>query len=158
MRRTISARLVLLGLVVTLPTLADADADQYVAFNRQDVHITDFHTHLVWDRRVGPVVTFAEATALCAPNARVPTVKELLTLVDETPHPEYDETTGGLVTKMIDRDAFPATPVDAEYWTSSPSSPNYLFTVDFSTGSTATARYNGASLDKRRLRCVRFQK
>jgi hypothetical protein len=44
-------------------------------------------------------------------------MKELLTIVDETPHYEFE----GIVNqaKMIDVNAFPRSPTDAEYWSSS---------------------------------------
>lgn len=147
-RRRVLPRAILFVLAIGLPTWADADSDQYEPFNRQNVNITDHYTGLVWARRVGASATYAGVT--CPAGTRLPTLKELLTLVDETPHDEYTST-GTLETKMIDRDAFPDTPVDEPYWTSSPATAPEYFTVDFKTGVTASARPG----DSRNYRCVR---
>jgi hypothetical protein len=71
-------------------------------------------------------MTFDAAASYCqalsldgyASGWRVPSYKELLTLVDERPHLEYES--GGDVPKAIDLNAFPGTPTAAgPYWTSS---------------------------------------
>ncbi|MDB4996184.1 MAG: hypothetical protein JWM74_3616 [Myxococcaceae bacterium] len=106
---------------------AAAPTDQYQTFNRIDTTITDANTGLVWQREV----VFKAPNQLAAidycrnvykqnpPSTpwRLPTMKELLTIVDETPHYEFE----GIVNqaKMIDVNAFPHSPTDAEYWTSS---------------------------------------
>jgi hypothetical protein len=75
-------------------------------------------------------------------------MKELLSLVDETPHLEYD--VNQYAARLIDRQAFFGTPPE-EFWTSSvrPDGNRYM-TVDFGTGRTADALPG----DSRRVRCV----
>lgn len=148
-RRRVLPRAILFVLAIGLPTWADADSDQYEPFNRQNARITDHYTRLVWERRVGVSSKYAAVT--CPTGTRLPTLKELLTLVDETPHTEYTSS-GTLETKMIDRDAFPDTPVDVPYWTSSPEKSGAYFTVDFASGMTAAGL---STADERRYRCVR---
>lgn len=62
---------------------------------------------------------------------RVPSYKELLTLVDESPHQDYVQ---GLIV-AIDANAFPSTPA-SQFWTSSldPMNPTQAYAVDFGTG------------------------
>jgi hypothetical protein len=104
---------------------ADAPADQYVAFNRADTVITDAKTGLNWQRTVTTSTDFPGAVAACnalslytfSSGWRLPSYKELLTLVDESPHDEYP--TGAPQPIAIDGNAFPETPVDKLYWTSS---------------------------------------
>lgn len=138
---------VLAALVVTAPALADAPTEppQYQAFDRDTVEITDNFTKLVWDRRrVLRSTTHDVATATCSTfglplDYRLPTVKELLTLVDEDRHSAYDTSFPGATTlKAIDRQAFPDddTPTDKAYWTSTPGAAGTFFAVDFTTGET----------------------
>jgi hypothetical protein len=106
--------------------LADAPPTQYAAFDLKDLTILDSQTQLRWQRHAGPQTSFAGAIAYCAGLSlagytsgwRVPSYKELLTLVDESPHTEYP--TGAPQQIAIDGNAFPNTAVDAPYWTSSP--------------------------------------
>lgn len=138
-----------LCLLVALPVSADAPLDQYEDFTRFDQRITDAKTKLQWERRVPARVTFADATNLvCQPPTRLPTVKELLTLVDEEPHDEY---VGTRIQKMIDPAAFPDTPVDVEYWTSTTEGTD-AFTVSFADGTTKKANKG----DTRYTRCVEY--
>ena len=137
--------------VVVLGTLARADApgDQYNLFNLNSDAIQDLKTGLVWQRYPLAGLSFDDAATQCAQLSldtlttgwRVPSGKELLTLVDESPHVEYEG--GVLVQKWIDGNAFLgplASPVlaYAGYWTSSayPVGPpyGYAYTVDFSNG------------------------
>jgi hypothetical protein len=131
--------------IVGLATLARADApsDQYNLFNESSDVINDQRTTLSWQRVASPTpVNQAGAFVACASLSldslatgwRVPSYKELLTLVDEVPHTEYED--GQLVEKAIDPDAFPGTAVDHAYWTSSPyaAQPNTAYTVSFDTG------------------------
>ena len=113
---------------------ADAPPDQYAPFDQATPTITDRFTHLQWDRYVSSAVTYAQASVLCQPPRRLPTVKELLTLVDEVPHLEYDDASGTLVPKAIDANAFPQTPA-ALFWTSTTAGPQ-VFLVDFGSGET----------------------
>lgn len=135
--------------VVALASLAHADAppDQYGLFNATYQVIEDVQTGLYWQRYPAPTtpataLSFDDAASYCANLSlgsyatgwRVPSYKELLTLVDEAPHVEYED--GGLVPKAIDGNAFPDTAVDEPYWTSSlfPALTGYAYFVDFSTG------------------------
>ena len=147
-RRTLRVTVPILT-VATVGVLARADAppDQYAAFNQADVVITDSKTLLTWQRSVTTLTTFSGpfgAVAACSglslggfPSGwRLPSYKELLTLVDESPHLEYP--TGAPVQIAIDGNAFPETPVGppAYYWTSSvdPNAAANLLVVEFNGG------------------------
>jgi hypothetical protein len=157
LRATIAA-----SAVVALATLARADAptDQYNLFNLNSDVIQDLRTGLSWQRYpLTTPVSLAQAEAACqglslgnyASGWRVPSYKELLTIVDESPHYEYPN--GSPVLKWIDGNAFPgdlAAPVVMyAYWTSSlyPAlPPGYAYAVNFHTGipqaqSVGTAQY-----------------
>lgn len=150
-------------LAIALPATADAPKSppQYAQFDRDALEITDRFTTLVWGR--GSVQKFAspalgysycDATVFPNNNGRVPTVKELLTLVDEEPHVEYDSKFNPpFVQKSIDADAFADTraPTDKPYWTSTPAPGGKFWTVEFTTGKTE-ARSAPESLN---VRCVR---
>lgn len=147
--------------VIALATLARADApgDQYNLFNLNSDVIQDQRTGLYWQREPSPIpVSFDDAATACqmlsldklTSGWRVPSYKELLTIIDEAPHVEYEN--GVLVTKWIDGNAFVgqlASPVTMyAYWTSSayPVTPGYAYTVNFNTGipqqqSVATLQY-----------------
>jgi hypothetical protein len=133
--------------VATVGVLARADAPpgQYAAFNQADTVITDNKTLLNWQRTVTTLSTFSGAVAACNglslggfPSGwRLPSYKELLTLVDESPHMEYP--TGAPVQIAIDGNAFPETPVTpfpGYYWTSSvdPNAAASLLVVQFADG------------------------
>ena len=112
--------------------------------------VFDTKTKLTW-QRTAPATTYAWANAktYCAgvgatlggTGWRLPTIKELLTIIDETQ-----------MAPPIDSAAFPGTPV-ASFWSSTlqASDPSQAWTLDFSyTGGTGgdvlTATYN--------VRCV----
>jgi hypothetical protein len=134
------------GAIVGLTALARADApsDQYSLFNMNDDVIVDAHTGLRWQRVASATaVDYADAFGVCASLSldtsttgwRVPSYKELLTLVDEAPHTEY--VGGALTRKWVDPNAFPATAVDLPYWTSSTypySAGSAAYAVSFHTG------------------------
>jgi len=151
--------LVLAIIVVALPATADAPQNppQYAQFDRDSTEITDNFTKLVWDRR--RIQKSAQSTTDLYCNAtvfpgvgRAPTVKELLTLVDEDAHQEYDSSLKPpLVFKNIDQLAFPDTPTDLPYWTSTPAGGGKFWAVDFSTGKTVVL--DGTSTAN--IRCVR---
>ena len=116
-----------LALVATVAQ-ADAPIDQYGLFDSNAEAIQDLWTGLTW-QRYGPTQTFGfdaalaycESLSLTTPTGpatgwRVPSYKELLTLVDEAPHAEYGN--GMLVLTAIDSHAFPGT-ASAPYWSSS---------------------------------------
>jgi len=77
-------------------------------------------------------------------------MKELLTLVDEQPHEEYENAT--LVPKAIDANAFPQTP-SVLFWSGSPdaAAPTKAWAVDFKTG--AASAHPRTELHP--VRCVR---
>jgi hypothetical protein len=144
------------GGLVALASFARADAppDQYVLFNSGSSVIQDARTKLIWQRyaSTAPVVfkdplgAGNDAFGACAgvslstfPTGwRLPSYKELLTIVDEAPHTEYEG--GSLVFKAIDPNAFPSTSALYPYWSSSmaPSSPGSAYAVSFHTGVSIT--------------------
>lgn len=140
-----AARLAALVLFVTLPVLArspHAPDGQYAQFDSSAKTITDVQTRLVWERNVVlTTMTWEDADKYCrlTYGGRLPTIKELLTLVDEEPHSEYD---GEVVNTFIDPDAFGnggsrlRTPLDAPYWTTTPAKQSAMtvWTLNFETG------------------------
>lgn len=143
----------------TLPVAADAPIagpdKQYDDFSSSAKSITDRFTHLVWDRpSVNPSYpsarNFAAAKASCLNTTRLPSLKELLTLVDEAPHFEYE--VNKTVSKAIDPNAFAKTPSDVGFWTSTPHPQGGFWTVSFADGSTGQASPG----DARYVRCVEY--
>lgn len=153
--------------LVAVPALAEAPKDQYLGFDRLATEIVDLNTQLTWSRAV-PLdkVSYDSANGACATppfNGRLPTVKELLTLIDEQPHTENLVGSGEEVTKLIDANAFPgvlragvgASPVDRPYWTSTPTTPNLagpVWTLSFADGAMAPA---DRGLELHYYRCVK---
>jgi hypothetical protein len=135
---------VVAGSVVSLASFARADApiDQYGLFDQTKQSIQDVRTGLYWQRYASTTpVLYAGAFTACSTLTldgvttwRVPSYKELLTIVDEVPHEEYEG--GQLVLKAIDSHAFPGTSTTSAYYSSSlmPSSPGSAFAVSFHTG------------------------
>jgi hypothetical protein len=147
-------------LVIAASARAGAPGDQYDLFAMNTLTIRDRSTGLTWQRNVSPqTFTFDDAATYCstlsmpvfAGGWRVPSYKELLTLVDEQPHTEYDTIKLDLVEKWIDGNAFPATPVSETYWTSSlyPKA-GRAYAVDFGTGA-PIAQFTGIG---QFVRCV----
>jgi hypothetical protein len=136
-------RTVLALVACAITASAEAPQSQYERFDQNSFEINDSATHLYWDRRRVQKFTQAEASLYCSSLifvdvGRLPTVKELLTLVDEDPHEEYDvRHSPPLVRKAIDPLAFPNTPTDEAYWTRTPAPGNRFWTVDFTTGTTS---------------------
>jgi hypothetical protein len=147
------------GSAVVVASVARADAPigsnaQYGVFDEKNDTIADNRTGLTWDRDPSStLVSFVGAQTYCATlnrgglatGWRVPSYKELLTLVDESPHPEYDGTTD--VYKAIDSHAFgfQYTPFTSPYyWSSSVSAvaPGYAYLVDFRSGRTLSQDRN----------------
>lgn len=159
MRRNLLPRLVLAALLVAVPTFGSgAPPNQYQQFDRDATEIFDVQTQLHWQRQVQPVATRDGAATFCDLSfgvGRIPTVKELLTLLDEAPHREYDanKKPPGLVNKMIDQNAFPDTPVDQPYWTTSPAGAGQVWTVNFSTGAMVPMSTGAGSVAY--FRCVK---
>lgn len=106
--------------------------------------VADASTKLVWQRGFSSAMTWESAKRYCS-NApfRLPTLKELQTIVDYTiPIPET----------TINATAFPKTPNDY-FWTSSPAAglPGKAWIVSFSSGATFTMPTG----DSWRVRCVK---
>lgn len=140
-------------LLVIAPAFASAPVDQYAAFNRQNDTIYDQQTKLTWQRFVtrdqrsqSDAMNACATLTLEGKTWRLPTVKELLTLVDEQPHSEYRLDGTGVAVLAIDGRAFPDTP-DLEFWSSSYAA-GKAWSVDFSSGE---ARRSNAG----NLKCVR---
>lgn len=161
-RASVAGRVLVAAIVFVLPVAADAPISgaerQYDVFGPTDVTITDRFTGLKWSRpKQGasyPVETKALAETRCAAaSSRLPTVKELLTLVDEEPHAEYVQENLRNEPRYIDGRAFRGTPPDFAFWTSTkPAVGSGTFTVDFATGLVDKA--TGPS-DPRAVLCVK---
>jgi hypothetical protein len=148
-RRRLGSALAVAGpLVVAAVARAGAPNDQYGLFAMNTPTINDLRTGLTWQRSVSTqTFNFNDAAAYCAALStaqpgltvgwRVPSYKELLTLVDEQPHTEYESL--GLVEKWIDPNAFLGTPVSESFWTSSLYLPmfGFAYAVNFHTGTAA---------------------
>jgi hypothetical protein len=150
---------VVAALLFVVPAAADAPATQYERFDQDSATIKDSFTKLEWDRN-GVIRGVSEdvADAGCSfvasleNTGRLPTVKELLTIVDESPHNEYDFKS--VVAKFYDQGAFDGTPIDLPYWTSTPAASagvDMFWTVDFGTG----LMHPLAKTGKANARCVR---
>ncbi len=151
--RLLAIPLVLVATLRGSPVLADAPADQYSPYVRADLDIVDTKTFLKWRRSVVLDLTFVAATSTATscpdPAYRLPTMKELLTLVDEQPHAEYED--GGLVSRTIDKSAFPLTPA-VEFWSSSvyAADPSQAWVIDFRTGAASPRKKS----EPHAVRCV----
>ena len=152
-RPRLLVRAFVVSMLLVFPVSAEAPAGQYAPFIGQDRRIEDVKTGLIWERSVTPApVEFDVAQTSCTGGTRLPTLKELLTLVDEEPHDDYDLTKNRVVEKFIDEQAFgDETPIDKGYWTSSMQSANRAWTIDFATGETFAEGLDG----KFYVRCVR---
>jgi hypothetical protein len=109
--------------------------------------VRDTLTNLVWQQTASTTgMTWTVAQTYCPTGFRLPTVKELASLVDLT-------VTSG---PSIDQTAFPSSPAD-DFWTSSPyadrwtPAPNLVWFVRFSSG---TLFYEDMGYSNR-VRCVR---
>ncbi len=160
MKRSVLALTALAApLALVSPVRAIAPPTQYEPYLRATAYITDTGTTLTWHRLpvlagdVPKPLNLEDAKNACErdspPGARLPTMKELLTLVDEDPVPQYQGKQ--TVYPTIDIQAFPETPVDRPYWTSTPAKDTGALTVSFATGKTAP--YVGSV--ELYVRCVR---
>jgi hypothetical protein len=158
--RPLRGALFVVTVAFALPVSADAPTSgpdrQYESFTEADREIIDHFTRLHWERpnallsAYPPAMNYAAALQFCANGARrLPSMKELLTIVDEEPHPEYDTTALANTQRMIDKNAFLGTPPEP-FWTSSRLSNGQRATVHFGTGLTLSAD----ETDVRRVRCV----
>ncbi|HKU41569.1 MAG TPA: DUF1566 domain-containing protein [Polyangiales bacterium] len=144
-RKLRRAMVVLAFGAVAVPTRADAPSGQYSA---KDGTVHDNRTGLSWQQQAEPVErTWSEAGSYCAELTlaaggwRLPTYKELLTLVDPT-----------RTSPAIDTASFPSA-ASAAYWTASSygGMTSHAWYVDFSDGN---SNYAGTGT-KRYARCVR---
>lgn len=122
-----------------------APADQYAPYTDSSETILDNYTKLTWQRNVSKDVTYTwdDAVKYCSergPSWRLPTVAELLTLVDvQARRPS------------IDVKAFPNTPEDWFWSSSRRDSEGYRWTVTFFDGANS---FDPVSF-RRYVRCVR---
>jgi hypothetical protein len=133
-----------------LPTSADADAPagQYVvtAGGTGSGTVYDTKTRLTWQQTVSSTTyTWADAKTYCGLRGtswRLPTAKELLTIVD------FSQAIG----PMMDPNAFPGTP-SRWFWSASQvaGAPSIAWSVDFDRGST----HPRALANSLNVRCVR---
>ncbi len=140
------------GLVAFLARAIGAPSDQYDIFNKTDPTITDAKTGLDWQRYPSDAGLVQFGAVACPTGFRLPTYKELLTLVDEDPHYEYDPEAGSTL-RYIDPNAFPGTPADNFWSLSADRSENgWPKMVNFGTGRTATA---SSTNQEAYVRCVK---
>lgn len=106
----------LFALVLATWTLGNAGADSRCVPNERFVVLSgglvrDMMTNLVWHQQASPgIMTWSLAKTYCPSGFRLPTVKELTSIVDASvadPGPTIDST------------AFPGTP-NQPFWTSTP--------------------------------------
>jgi len=161
LRRFVSALPFLLAFVA-VPSFAKAPSTpdpQYGSFDQDDIVIKDLKTGLEWRRAVlrDSVKGVAEFNCENQAVARLPTIKELMTIFDEEPHLEFSA--GKNVRKHLDQDAFGIgidnkdfSPVDNTYWSQTPAFTSGKFwTLDFSTG----AMVEKGPGENAHTRCVR---
>lgn len=149
--RSLRSRLAFALVFVAAVSSADAPPDQYDPFAPQDTIITDHWARLDWQRVIdGSKFTQADAATIVCMGARLPTYRELLTIVDEDPHSEWDPEAGAATDRYIDPNAFPATP-PGPFWSMSPGSTQGTFkVVDYATGESSDLDANAFAW----VRCV----
>jgi Protein of unknown function (DUF1566) len=124
---------------------ASAPPERYVTDSARGT-VYDSKTKLTWQQIIpAAIYTWAEAQTHCADVGagwRLPTIKELLTIVDESQ-----------MAPSIDQTAFPSTPPNSLWWSSSPVafSTSYAWLVDFSRGKTFAYEISNTLY----VRCVR---
>lgn len=138
---TAAALLLLPGLV-----RADAPTGQYEAYLSTQITISDAKTHLQWTRAV-PAGQQSLSQIVC--STRLPSVRELATLLDNEPATVYDDE--GLPQRIyIDTNAFPGTP-RGNFWTSTATPEGKVFVVNFGTGEISLV---DPAVTKAHVRCV----
>jgi hypothetical protein len=138
-----------IGIVATVatPSLANAPPGQYAVATAT---VTDTKTELVWQRAEdGGLYTWLEAKSHCASlnpisfggftGWRLPTMKEVQTIVEDGPNPTIDTSFTGTKSEF--------------YWTTTPSvqAPSKAFVMAFDYGYTDTL----PQVEPHRVRCVR---
>jgi hypothetical protein len=140
-------RWVWLGVAGTIALVAigraDAPAGRYTIANAT---VSDTKTKLTWQRGVAPsTYAWSDASSFCmmlnldGTGWRLPSARELQTIVDESLHGP-----------AIDANAFPGTP-SAAFWTSSAGTAGMAWAVSFDSGATSLVATTTAS----QVRCVR---
>ena len=136
-RALVGSGLALILCAVAAPVSASAPVDQYDKFAFETPTIVDLKTGLTWDRHkkgTYPAATdFETAKQKCKGDngKRLPTLKELLTIVDESPC--YAYVNDHNETRYIDPNAFPDSP-SLPFWTSSVTPNGDVYTVNFKDG------------------------
>jgi hypothetical protein len=133
-------------LIVVWVARADAPPDRYMINSSQGL-VTDLRTGLTWQQPISAMqYTWDAANTYCRglslggmTGFRIPSLKELMTLVDPA-----------RVKPAIDPKGFPTTPLEW-FWTSSNRSPLGTASVSFDTGGTGYF----AGSNRLRVRCVR---
>jgi hypothetical protein len=132
----------LVGLLASMHAGAEAPADRYMIDTAKSL-VTDLRTGLIWQHPANTATyNWDQAVTYCrglGTGFRMPTLKELLTLVDPT-----------RVRPAIDIKAFPNTPAEW-FWTSSNRAPAGPAAVSFATGGSGFYR----ATELLRVRCVR---
>jgi hypothetical protein len=154
-RSDITSCLVALVLL-TRVVRADAPVSQYRAFGASDVVINDVFTDLEWDREASEELTDTPSDDRCSnatPPKRRPTVRELLSIVDEVRHKE--QVAGKPVDLAVDGPAFGGKfATRGLFWTSTKGNmAGFRLLVDLQTGEVSTAVDTNV---KARVRCVRY--
>jgi hypothetical protein len=159
MRRTeITSCLIAIALL-TRAVRADAPLAQYKPFDASDRVIVDLFTGLEWDRSIEPTLRTAGASDTFCVNAgkRRPTVKELLSIVDEVRHKE--QVGGKAVELAVDGAAFGGRQfaVDGWFWSSTLNKDNIALQVSIQSGAVRIPK-PGQQPDEltARVRCVRY--
>jgi hypothetical protein len=137
----LSVALVCVGWLGARGVHADAPVGRFTV--NGDGTVRDNMTQLVWQQAASAsAYTWVDAQSYCVAPWRLPTIRELLSIVD------FRQTA-----PAIDRTAFPNTPAQSGFWSSSPyadgSSP--AWGVSFSHGISFPARVDGGYS----VRCVR---
>jgi Protein of unknown function (DUF1566) len=137
---------------------ANAPPGQYKTFTKDSTEIIDAFTGLTWIRSVPKQdFDFKDAEAKCSmygAGYRLPSVKELLTLIDEVRHREQ---VGNVETDVVvDPFAFGGSTYVAVglFWTDTRRAPdNFRYVVDFGTGN---AMPMDPMMTSARVRCVKY--
>jgi len=140
----------LLGLAVLfVPAVVygDAPKSQYAQYLPQDEFIRDLNTTYHWQRKASEASVPLRDSYCSLPLYRVPTVRELATLIDNQPRTVLVGTTQR--TLYIDQNAFPRTPPEP-FWTATRAPDGRVFVVDFGTGRVRLQ----APTEKAYVRCV----
>ena len=145
-RNRVFTRVASVALALSLVARADAPSGRYSIAAGV---VTDTATGLAWQQGISPsTMTWADAKTYCSSLSlngatwRLPTIKELVTIVDETK----------TSSPPIDTTAFPNTPSE-DFWSSSPFAhvPSDAWAVSFANGYVTGSLVAGSTL---RARCV----